>query len=67
MPKTKKETINKEETVSEMKEIILDDEEKVIDPELIAGEPLIDEEDEEGDDAVLDDDEVDPFKDKWEE
>ncbi len=45
------------------KEIILDDEEKVIDPELIQGE-VADGDDEDG--ASLDD-ELDPFKDKWDE
>ncbi len=65
MPKIKKEDVKKEDTVSEMKEVILDDEEKVLDPDLIVGEPL--EEEDEDEISALDDEEVDPFKDKWEE
>jgi len=49
------------------KEIILEEEEKILDPELVQGE-VVDDESEEDDEAIgLDDDEVDPFKDKWEE
>jgi len=74
MPKVKKDSTKEniktsedtEEKTDETKEIILDDEEKVLDPELIAGDVLLDDEDEESEDAVLDD-EVDPFKDRWEE
>ena len=48
-----------------MEKIIeIDIEDKIVDPELIPGEEIEAEEDEE---AVLDDEEVDPFKDKWEE
>jgi hypothetical protein len=46
MPKTKKEALPP---------IIEDEEEKVIDPEIIVG------------DAISDDEEVDPFKDRFEE
>ncbi len=58
MPKTK---------VVEPKE-----EEKIIDPDLILGDEIIpgevvDPEDEDEEGVVLDDEEVDPFKDKWEE
>jgi hypothetical protein len=59
MPKTKSK-------VEEVKE-----EEKIIDPDLILGDELIpgevEEIDEEEDGVALDDEEVDPFKDKWEE
>ncbi|HEY9583805.1 MAG TPA: hypothetical protein VJI66_02480 [Candidatus Paceibacterota bacterium] len=49
------------------KEFILEEEEKILDPELVVGD-AIDEVEEEDDEAIgLDDDEVDPFKDKWEE
>lgn len=66
MPKKIK---NEDELVK--KPVALDDEEKVIDPEgilgdeLIPGEVITDDEDEDG--VALDDEEVDPFKDKWEE
>jgi hypothetical protein len=74
MPKVKKESKKDnrknedgtEEKTDETKEIILDDEEKVLDPELIAGDLLPEDEDEESEDATLDE-EVDPFKDRWEE
>jgi len=74
MPKAKKESTKEnktteeglEEKTDETKEIILDDEEKVLDPELIAGDVLLEDEDEEGDEIALDE-EVDPFKDRWEE
>jgi len=72
MPKTKKPVAKKEvkKVVKPTEEIkgvpLLDDEEKEVDPELIAG--VATEEDEDADDIdALDDDEVDPFKDKWEE
>ena len=63
MPKAKKSTDieNKDET----KEILLDDEEKVLDPEIIVGDIMTD--DTEDEDGIADDDEVDPFKDRWEE
>jgi len=66
---TKENKINEdgtEEKTDETKEIILDDEEKVLDPELITGDVLLEDEDEEGEDGALDE-EVDPFKDRWEE
>jgi hypothetical protein len=70
MPKAKKiikKTDDKEETKDETKEILLDDEDKVaLDPELIAGDAISDDEDGD-DDALVDDEEVDPFKDRWEE
>ncbi len=70
MPKPKK-IIKKEDgdekTKDETKEILLDDEDKVIaDPELLVGEAISDDEDGD-DDALVDDEEVDPFKDRWEE
>lgn len=66
MPKIKTNTKKAEpvEKDPETKEIILDDEEKVLDPEVVIGDVVTDDtEDEEG----MDDDELDPFKDKWEE
>jgi len=51
--------------VEKEKIIDIDPENKVDDLELIPGETV--EEDTEEEDALLDDDEVDPFKDKWEE
>lgn len=48
----------------EDKIIEIDLEEKIIDPELIIGEES---EEELEEDAILDEEEVDPFKDKWEE
>lgn len=67
MPKTKVEEIK-----SRIMPNIVEEEEKAVDPDLILGDELIpgeavteEEDDEEG--AVLDQDEVDPFKDKWEE
>jgi hypothetical protein len=68
MPKSKINSVKKspEKEIKEvLKETILDDEEKEVDPELIVGGL---EEDEDMDEiGGLDDDEVDPFKDKWEE
>lgn len=65
MPKPKKKVTKSDENKEETKEIILDDEEKVLDPELVVGDILPeDEEDEEG---ITDDEELDPFKDRWEE
>ncbi len=61
---TKTEEVRKEKDI-ETKEIILDDEEKVVDPDIVSADALADEEDE--DELGLDDDELDPFKDKWEE
>ncbi|MEK7184571.1 MAG: hypothetical protein AAB683_00340 [Patescibacteria group bacterium] len=49
------------------KEIILDDEEKVIDPDIVSADALAEEEEKDEDELGLDDDELDPFKDKWEE
>ncbi len=70
MAKTKKVTKGKESNEEEKdkdetKEILLDDEDKVIDPEIISGD-IIDDEGED-DDGIPDDEEVDPFKDRWEE
>lgn len=62
MPKPKKNVEKSEET----KEIIVDDEEKVLDPELVPGDILTDDEDLE-DEGIPDDDEVNPFGDRWEE
>ncbi len=56
--------VKKEDTKDETKEILLDDEEKTIDPELAVAD-LIPEEDE--NEESLDDEEADPFKDRWEE
>ncbi len=69
MPKTKeleKKTGSREaKPADDLEKIIeIDIEDKVVDPELIPGEEI---EAEEEDEAVLDDEEVDPFKDKWEE
>ncbi len=64
MPKAKKIEKKPVAPKEEEKIIEIDTEEKEVDPELIPGEET-DEELE--DDAILDDDEVDPFKDKWEE
>ena len=47
------------------KEVVVDDEEKELDPEVIVGEELEAEESEE--EGLLDNDEVNPFGDKWEE
>lgn len=77
MPKTKtipkvtaaKKSIGKDnidkKPKEELKETLIDDEEKEIDPELIVGG--LEEEETEDEVGGLDDDEVDPFKDKWEE
>lgn len=62
MPKSKKNVEKSEET----KEIILDDEEKVLDPDLVPGDILADDEDMD-DEGIPDDDEVNPFGDRWEE
>jgi hypothetical protein len=71
MPKTKT-TAKKEEKkpiqkpVEELEKIIeIDEETKVDDLELIPGEAS--EDDPEEDEVGLDEEEVDPFKDKWEE
>lgn len=58
--------IEKVEKPDETKEILLDDEEKVVDPEVLSVDALADEE-EEDEEGATDDDEVDPFKDRWEE
>lgn len=67
MPKTKKvvSSDTEEKEKDEAKEILLDDEDKVIDPEIIVGDAISDDED--GDDEIPDDEEVDPFKDRFEE
>ena len=68
MPKSKKieEKTKKVETKDvEEKEILLDDEDKVVDPDTDIADDIISEDEEE--DGLLDADEVDPFKDKWEE
>lgn len=65
MPKTKeldKKTISPADDLEKIIEI--DAEEKIMDTELIPGEEIDEELD---DEATLDDEEVDPFKDKWEE
>lgn len=75
MPKVKKiiqKDEEKEETKDEIKdetkEILLDDEDKVvIDPELIVGDAISDDEDGDDDVATVDDEEVNPFGDRWEE
>jgi hypothetical protein len=71
MPKAKKiikKDEDKEESKDETKEILLDDEDKVnIDPELIVGDAISDDEDGDDDVATVDDDEVNPFGDRWEE
>ncbi len=65
MPKTKiKEVKTKTAPTEETKEILLDDEEKTVDPELMSGDALSDEDEDAG---VAEDEEVDPFKDRWEE
>lgn len=51
--------------IEEEKIIEIDLEDKLVDPELIPGEDSLD--DPEDEEALLDDEEVDPFKDKWEE
>lgn len=65
MPKTK-ELEEKKSKKTETPEID-EDGEKEIDPEGILGESVLDENMDEDDISSLDDDEVDPFKDKWEE
>jgi hypothetical protein len=72
MPKSK---IKKEKTkmIAETEsKVIKKEEEKELDPELLLGDEVVitevEETDVEDDDGILlDDDEVDPFKDKWEE
>lgn len=67
MPKAKKIIKdNKKENKEDTKEVLLDDEEKALDPELMAGD-IISEDEGEDDETIADDDEVDPFKDRWEE
>ena len=73
MPKTKApkvaEELDIEKVKAEPKDVLIDDEEKILvgGDELIPGDVVVDEEAEEEDASGLDDDEVDPFKDKWEE
>lgn len=64
MPKSKKTEVKPVAPKEEEKIIEIDTEEKELDPELLPGEEVEEELEEE---AALDDDEVDPFKDKWEE
>ncbi len=50
----------------------VEEEEKTLEPDLVLGDELVpgevaSEEEEDEDGTVLDDEEVDPFKDKWEE
>ena len=69
MPKTKKldAGVTKIETREEPKEILLDDEEKT-DIELTAGDVITDPDGEEEEaEAVIDDEDINPFKDRWEE
>jgi hypothetical protein len=70
MPKAKvkneSEELDIEKVKAEPKDILIDDEEKVLDADLIPGDVIHDDEDED-EVSGLDDDEVDPFKDKWEE
>ena len=65
MPKEKTETKKSGRPSEEEKVAEIDPEEKVVDTELISSEENMDELEEE--DAILDAEEVDPFKDKWEE
>ena len=75
MPKTKaqpkkdSEELDIEKAKAEPKDVLIDDEEKILvdGDELIPGNVVADEDAEEEDASGLDDDEVDPFKDKWEE
>lgn len=72
MPKIKakkdSEELDLEKTIkTEPKDILLDDEEKILDVDLVPGDVVVDEESDEDDVSGMDDDEVDPFKDKWEE
>ncbi len=67
MPKAKKiDTKAKKGSVKEVeeKEIMLDDEEKVIDADSSISEDVFEDEE---DDGLLDDEDLNPFKDKWEE
>ncbi len=64
MPKTKSAEKKSTKSLPEEKIIEIEDEVKEGDVELVAGDEL---EDELEDDAILDDEEIDPFKDKWEE
>lgn len=68
MPKKKTKVVDEEvkEKDLETKEIILDDEEKVLDPDVAVPE-IIEEDLEDDEMSEMDDDELDPFKDKWEE
>lgn len=61
MPKKKLDAVKEKDPII-LKPIDDIDEDKVIDPEGILGEEVVDEEDE----VTMDDDEVDPFGDKWE-
>lgn len=73
MPKAKvqkdSEELDIEKVKVEPKDVLIDDEEKIMvgEDELIPGNAVVDEDSEEEDASGLDDDEVDPFKDKWEE
>lgn len=68
MPKRKSKLLDEKEEKG-------DKGEKILDPDLLLdddGSPIVDsidemEDDEDGDEELMSDDEVDPFKDKWEE
>ncbi len=64
MPKQKTVTKKPSLPVEEEKIREIDLEKKIVDPELAPGEEA---EEEDEDDALLDDEEIDPFKDRWEE
>ncbi len=64
MPHTKTTQKSTKSVIDDRKILEIDPEEKEVDPELIPGEEV---EDELEDEAALDDEEVNPFGDKWEE
>lgn len=66
MPKAKKIESRKKEGRVEEKEVLIDDEEEKVDPDIVLGDDLMSE-DEEEEEESLDDEELNPFKDKWEE
>jgi hypothetical protein len=66
MPKTKSTEKKIQKPIDELEKIVeIDEETKVDDIDLVPG--VVEEDDTEEEDAVLDDEEIDPFKDKWEE
>jgi hypothetical protein len=75
MPRTKSKTIKASSVKikNTKKESPVNEEEKIIDPDLILGDEIIvdeileKEEEDDDDDALLTEDEIDPFKDRWEE